>query len=73
VKKATESSELARSRFPQVPKATRNFGGDQMAIRQCALSIITDLFEMHGAVEIDTPSFELRHRETVMAKYGEDS
>jgi len=44
-----------------------------MAIRQCALSIITDLFEMHGAVEIDTPSFELRHRETVMAKYGEDS
>lgn len=36
-----------------------------------ALPVITDAFEMHGAVEIDTPAFELR--ETLMGKYGEDS
>ncbi len=29
------------------------------------------VFKLHGAVEIDTPVFELR--ETLMGKYGEDS
>ena len=42
-----------------------------MAIRDKAFKIITDVFKKHGAVEIDTPVFELK--ETLMGKYGEDS
>ena len=42
-----------------------------MAIRNKAFKIITDVFKKHGAVEIDTPVFELK--ETLMGKYGEDS
>lgn len=43
----------------------------QMAIRERAFKIIKDVFKMHGAVEIDTPVFELK--ETLMGKYGEES
>jgi len=42
-----------------------------MAIRDKAFKIITEVFKKHGAVEIDTPVFELK--ETLMGKYGEDS
>ena len=42
-----------------------------MAIRKKAFDIITTIFKRHGAVEIDTPVFELK--ETLMGKYGEDS
>lgn len=43
----------------------------QMAIRRKAINIISSLFRQHGAVEIDTPVFELR--DTLTGKYGEDS
>ena len=43
----------------------------QMSIRNKAFSIINSIFKKHGAVEIDTPVFELK--ETLMGKYGEDS
>ncbi len=36
-----------------------------------ALQRIREVFESHGAVEIDTPVFELK--ETLTGKYGEDS
>lgn len=42
-----------------------------MAIRQIAFDRITKVFKRHGAVEIDTPVFELK--ETLTGKYGEDS
>jgi len=42
-----------------------------MAIREKAFTIIKSVFKKHGAVEIDTPVFELK--ETLMGKYGEDS
>jgi histidyl-tRNA synthetase len=42
-----------------------------MAIRERAFNIIKGVFKKHGAVEIDTPVFELK--ETLMGKYGEDS
>ena len=42
-----------------------------MIIRRKAFDLITGLFKKHGAVEIDTPIFELK--ETLMGKYGEDS
>ena len=55
----------------KVPKGTRDFLPYQMAIRERAFSIITNVFKKHGAVEIDTPVFELK--ETLMGKYGEES
>ena len=55
----------------KVVKGARDFLPYQMAIRDKAFKIITDVFKQHGAVEIDTPVFELK--ETLMGKYGEDS
>ncbi|XP_074580486.1 histidine--tRNA ligase, cytoplasmic-like isoform X2 [Curcuma longa] len=69
VKEVVESNEVRR--LPKIPKGTRDFGKEQMAIRERAFSIITGVFKMHGAVALDTPVFELR--ETLMGKYGEDS
>ena len=54
----------------KVVKGARDFLPFQMAIRDKAFKIITDVFKKHGAVEIDTPVFELK--ETLMGKYGED-
>ncbi|MQM07506.1 hypothetical protein Taro_040342 [Colocasia esculenta] len=69
VKEIVESNEVRR--LPKIPKGTRDFGKEQMAIRERAFSIIVDIFKMHGATALDTPVFELR--ETLMGKYGEDS
>ncbi|KAK1286135.1 Histidine--tRNA ligase [Acorus calamus] len=69
VKEIVESNEVRR--LPKIPKGTRDFGKEQMAIRGRAFSIIESVFKKHGAVGLDTPVFELR--ETLMGKYGEDS
>ncbi|XP_042506112.1 histidine--tRNA ligase, cytoplasmic [Macadamia integrifolia] len=69
VKEIVESNESRR--LPKIPKGTRDFAKEQMAIRKRAFSIIEGVFEMHGATALDTPVFELR--ETLMGKYGEDS
>lgn len=52
-------------------QGTRDFAKEQMAIRERAFSIITEVFKRHGAAALDTPAFEMR--ETLMGKYGEDS
>jgi histidyl-tRNA synthetase len=64
-------SEQSKRRKPRIPKGTRDFHPQQMAIRERVFSIITNVFKRHGAVTIDTPVFELK--ETLTAKYGEDS
>ncbi|KAJ0970850.1 hypothetical protein J5N97_018809 [Dioscorea zingiberensis] len=69
LKEIVESNEIRR--LPKIPKGTRDFGKEQMAIRERAFSIIVSVFKKHGAVALDTPVFELR--ETLMGKYGEDS
>ncbi|KAL2455104.1 Class II aaRS and biotin synthetases superfamily protein [Forsythia ovata] len=69
VKEIVESNESRR--LPKLPKGTRDFAKEQMAIREKAFSIIVDVFKRHGARALDTPAFELR--ETLMGKYGEDS
>lgn len=69
IKETVERNETRR--LPKIPKGTRDFGRDQMAIRVRAFSIITRVFRKHGAVALDTPVFELR--ETLTGKYGEDS
>lgn len=61
----------ATGRKPKIAKGARDFGPEQMAIREVAFKKIVDVFKRHGAVSIDTPVFELR--ETLMGKYGEDS
>lgn len=61
----------AARRKPKLPKGTRDFLPEEMAVRKRAFAIIEAAFERHGAVTIDTPVFELR--ETLAGKYGEDS
>jgi len=56
---------------PKIPKGTRDFTPEQMRVREQAFAVIRRVFKRHGAVEIDTPVFELR--EVLMGKYGEDS
>ncbi|SPQ97044.1 unnamed protein product (mitochondrion) [Plasmodiophora brassicae] len=58
-------------RLRNARKGTRDFGRDEMMIRERVFDTIRRVFQLHGAVGIDTPVFELR--ETLMGKYGEDS
>ena len=58
-------------RKPKIAKGTRDYLPEQMAIRDEAFQIIRRVFKSHGAVEIDTPVFELK--DTLTGKYGEDS
>ena len=58
-------------RRPKICKGARDFGPESMRIREQAFSTIRKIFKRHGAVEIDTPVFELK--EVLMGKYGEDS
>ncbi|CAH2060927.1 unnamed protein product [Thlaspi arvense] len=69
VKEIIESNEDRR--LPKLPKSTRDFAKEQMAVREKAFSIIQDVFKRHGATALDTPVFELR--DTLMGKYGEES
>lgn len=55
----------------KIVKGARDFMPFQMSIRSKVFKIINDVFKKHGAVEIDTPVFELK--ETLIGKYGEDS
>lgn len=58
-------------RRPKIPKGTRDFGPDQMRVREEVFGVIRRVFKRHGGVEIDTPVFELK--EVLTGKYGEDS
>lgn len=69
IKEIVESNESRR--LPKLPKGTRDFAKEQMAVREKTFSIITEVFKRHGAMALDTPVFELR--ETLTGKYGEDS
>jgi histidyl-tRNA synthetase len=59
------------NRKPKIAKGTRDFGSEQMAVREKVFELITKIFKRHGAVGLDTPVFELR--ETLVGKYGEES
>ena len=60
-----------KRKAPKIPKGARDFLPDQMRIREQAFNAIRRVFKRHGAVEIDTPVFELK--EVLTGKYGEDS
>ncbi|ONK55792.1 uncharacterized protein A4U43_C10F1030 [Asparagus officinalis] len=53
VKEIVESNDSRR--LPKIPKGTRDFAKEKMAIRERAFSIIVNVFKMHGAVGLDTP------------------
>ena len=53
------------------PKGMRDFGCQQMQIRERALNLIVACFKKHGAQAIDTPVCE--RRDVLTGKYGEDS
>lgn len=54
----------------KAPRGTRDIEPEMAAVRAPAFDIIRRVFRLTGAVEIDTPSFELRW--VLMNKYGED-
>ena len=55
----------------KTPKGTRDYGPDDMVIREYVFNTIKNVFKRHGGVEIDTPVFELK--DILIGKYGEDS
>lgn len=69
---AGDDAAPANQKFTlKVPKGTRDFNPQQMALRQSVLEKIVKVFKRHGAETIDTPVFELK--EVLTGKYGEDS
>lgn len=58
-------------RLPKCAKGTRDMTPLQSAIKEKAINIIKEVFQKHGASEIDTPVFE--RRDTLTKKYGEES
>ena len=64
-----ESKNQERRR-PKVAKGVRDTTPAQAKIKNIAFDKIRNIFNKHGAVEIDTPVFELR--ETLLGKYGEE-
>jgi len=55
----------------KTPKGMRDYGSNQVEIREAVLNKITTIFKRHGAQGIDTPVCELK--EILTGKYGEDS
>lgn len=55
---------------PSIPKGTRDFGPKAMARRQWIFSTIRNVFERHGFLPVNTPSFE--NLQTLTGKYGDE-
>ncbi|KAL6151057.1 Cytoplasmic and mitochondrial histidine tRNA synthetase [Exserohilum turcicum] len=55
----------------KVPKGTRDWTGEDAALRDRLFDTVTNVFKRHGATTLDTPVFELK--EILSGKYGEDS
>ena len=55
---------------PSIPKGTRDFGPKAMARRQWMFDTLRGVFQSHGFVPIQTPSFE--NLSTLTGKYGEE-
>ena len=58
------------SQKPSIPKGTRDFLPLDVAKRSYLFSVIRSVYEKHGFLPIETPSFELSS--TLMGKYGEE-
>ncbi|KAL7632143.1 UNVERIFIED_CONTAM: hypothetical protein RMT77_017547 [Armadillidium vulgare] len=70
--KSNEKSPKVSSKIIlKTPKGTRDYNAVEMFVRRNVFNIIVELFQLHGAVEIETPVFELK--DVLTGKYGEDS
>jgi histidyl-tRNA synthetase len=58
------------SQKPSIPKGTRDFLPLDVTKRSYLFSVIRSVYEKHGFLPIETPSFELSS--TLMGKYGEE-
>jgi histidyl-tRNA synthetase len=58
------------SQKPSIPKGTRDFLPLDVAKRTYLFSVIRKVFQLHGFLPIETPSFELS--QTLMGKYGDE-
>lgn len=63
-------SKNQERRKPKVAKGVRDTTPAQSRVKNMAFNTIRGIFNKHGAVEIDTPVFELK--ETLVGKYGEE-
>lgn len=55
----------------KTPKGTRDWAGPDVLLRDRIFATITAVFRRHGAIQLDTPVFELR--DVLAGNYGEDS
>jgi histidyl-tRNA synthetase len=55
----------------KVPKGTRDWSGNDIALRGAVFTQIRNVFRTHNATETDTPVFELKS--ILTDKYGEDA
>ncbi len=55
----------------KTPKGTRDWSGPDVLLRDRIFNTITSVFRAHGAIQLDTPVFELK--DVLSGNYGEDS
>ena len=55
----------------KIPKGTRDWSGPDVLLRDRIFNTITTVFRAHGAIQLDTPVFELK--DVLSGNYGEDS
>jgi histidyl-tRNA synthetase len=55
----------------KIPKGTRDWSGPDVLLRDRIFNTITSVFRAHGAIQLDTPVFELK--DVLSGNYGEDS
>ena len=55
---------------PSLAKGTRDFGPDEMEIREYVMNIFKDVFNLYGFRSIQTPSIE--NTEVLTGNYGEE-
>lgn len=75
VKTQLQNEDDSTSQVSQVTartaRGTQDYHATQTEFRRRILNDVTEVFRLHGAVEIDTPTFELS--EILTKKYGEES
>lgn len=54
----------------KAPRGTRDFHPEDMRSRTRVMQIVSSVYERHGAVQIETPTFELT--EVLTGKYGDE-
>jgi histidyl-tRNA synthetase len=70
-KKGEKEGSKASKQAVKIPKGTRDWVGADIQVRDKIFKAAGEVFARHGAVQLDTPVFELKH--ILAGKYGEDS